>query len=64
MRANLLGNGTGACALGLQEKFLTLVFNVPYEENYEMFKESMEDFLNYSIYWEEEIKRYIEEKNK
>jgi len=65
MRANLLGNGTGTCALGLddQEKFLTLVSTLLYEDNYEMFKEFMEDFLNYSIYWKEEIQGYLQKRN-
>lgn len=65
MRANLIGNGTGKCSIGLDkdEKFLTLVSSFPYEDNYELFKESLEDFLNYLIYWENEIKIYIESLN-
>ncbi len=60
MKANLLGEGTGNGAIGLDnsEKFLTLIHKMPYEENYQIFKESMEDFVNYLIYWEEEIKRF------
>ena len=61
MRANLIGNGTGKCSIGVdkEEKFLTLVHSLPYEDNYELFKESLEEFLNYLVYWEEEVKKYL-----
>lgn len=57
MRANLLGQGTGGAALGIDqdEKFLTLSLGLPYELNYKTFKESVEDFINYLIYWREEV---------
>lgn len=60
MKANLLGEGTGNGAIGLDasEKFLTLTHKIPYEENYQTFKESVEDFANYLIYWEEEIRKF------
>lgn len=60
MKANLLGEGTGNGAIGLDnnEKFLTLTHKMPYEENYQVFKEAVEDFVNYLFYWEEEIKRF------
>src|SRR5271163_4516856 len=49
MRANLLGQGTGGARIGLDadEKLLTLSLGLPYEMNYQVFKESLEDFVNY-----------------
>ena len=60
MRANLLGQGTGGCRIGLDanEKVLTLSLGLPYEINYPIFKEKFEDFINYVIYWREEIGKF------
>jgi hypothetical protein len=60
MRANLLGQGTGSCRIGLSsdEKVLTLSLGLPYEINYPTFKEKFEDFINYVIYWREEIAKF------
>ena len=60
MRANLLGQGTGANRIGLDadEKFLTLSLGLPYELNYQTFKETVEDFVNYLIYWREEVTKF------
>jgi hypothetical protein len=60
MRANLLGQGTGGCRIGLDanEKLLTLSLGLPYEINYPIFKEKFEDFINYVIYWREEIAKF------
>lgn len=60
MRANLLGQGTGGCRIGLEqnEKVLTLSLGLPYEMNYSTFKERFEDFINYVIYWREEIEKF------
>ncbi len=57
MKANLLNQGTGGSTIGLDinEKFLTLSIAMPYELNYQGFKEKLEDFVNYVIYWREEI---------
>lgn len=57
MKANLLGEGTGHSTIGMDkdEKFLTLSYQMTYEDNYAIFKEKMEDFVNYIIYWEEEL---------
>jgi hypothetical protein len=59
MRANVLGQGTGGSSIGIDadEKFLTLSLGLPYELNYKMFKESVEDFVNYLIYWRDEVAR-------
>ena len=57
MRANLLGQATGGCRIGLSqnEKVLTLSLGLPYELNYSVFKEKFEDFVNYLVYWREEM---------
>lgn len=57
MKANLFGQGTGGAAIGFDpdEKFLTLSLTLSYEMNYQHFKEKLEDFVNYLIYWKEEI---------
>jgi hypothetical protein len=63
MRANLLGQGTGGTRIGLDpnEKFLTLSLGLPYELNYQRFRETLEDFVNYLIYWREEVKKFENE---
>ncbi len=60
MRANLLGQGTGGTRIGLDsdEKFLTLSLGLPYELNYQKFRETIEDFVNYMIYWREEVTKF------
>ncbi|GAB4185564.1 MAG: hypothetical protein Tsb0015_02570 [Simkaniaceae bacterium] len=65
MRANFLGQGTGKSVIGLdaEEKDLTLAFTIPYEVNYLEFKEKLEDFVNYTEYWREEIKKFKELKS-
>ncbi|HEU64005.1 MAG TPA: hypothetical protein ENH96_01275 [Chlamydiae bacterium] len=57
MRANLLGQGTGRCRIGMdmKEKFLTLSYLIDYEVNYIVFKEKFEDFVNYINFWKKEI---------
>ncbi|MES2199653.1 MAG: type III secretion system chaperone [Chlamydiota bacterium] len=59
MKANFLGQGTGEQIIGmnLDEKFLTLSRSITYEINYPKFKEILEDFTNYLIYWTGEVKR-------
>ncbi len=60
MRANHLGQLTGANRIGLSpdEKFLTLSSAMPYEVNYRTFRDSLEDFVNFLVYWREEIKKH------
>jgi len=64
MRANFLGQGTGGARIGLDadEKVLTLSIGFPYEMNYQHFKESVEDFVNYIVYWRDEIAKFEQEK--
>lgn len=61
MKANLLGQGTGGGAIGIDpsEKFLTLSLTLPFEVNYKTFHESLEDFLNYIDFWKEEIPTFL-----
>jgi hypothetical protein len=65
MRANLLGQGTGGTRIGMdsEEKFLTLSLGLPYELNYQLFRETIEDFVNYAIYWREEVAKFENEEN-
>ena len=60
MKANFLGKSTAGAAIGLdaQEKFLTLSLTIPYDITYKAFKDTIEDFTNYLIYWREEIERH------
>ncbi len=60
MKANFLGQGTGGATLGLKEdeSFLTLSLGLPYEMNYKMFKESLEEFTNFLDYWKKETARH------
>lgn len=63
MRANLLGQATGNCRIGIDvdEKTLTLSLGLPYELNYQAFRHNVEDFINYLIYWREEIAKFDNE---
>jgi hypothetical protein len=65
MRANLLGQGTGLTRIGIDadEKSLTLSLGLPYELNYQSFKETVEDFMNYLIYWREEVTKFENEES-
>lgn len=57
MQANLLGQGTGGSIIGCDknEKNLTLSLHIPYEINYSTFKEKVEDFVNYLLFWQDKI---------
>ncbi|HSX26973.1 MAG TPA: type III secretion system chaperone [Chlamydiales bacterium] len=63
MRANLLGQGTGGSRIGMDEgeKSLTLSLGLPYEMSYQAFRENIEDFVNYLIYWREEVAKFEKE---
>ncbi|HSX03503.1 MAG TPA: type III secretion system chaperone [Rhabdochlamydiaceae bacterium] len=61
MKANFLGQGTlgGVIGLDKDENFLTLSFDLPYDMNYRLFREAVEDFANILDYWKEEISRFL-----
>lgn len=63
LRANLLGQGTGGARIGLSanERFLTLSLGLPYEMNYQAFREKLEDFINYLVYWREEVTKFMKQ---
>lgn len=65
MRANLLGQGTGGARIGLDEdeKTLTLSLGIPYEMNYQTFREHLEKFVNYLVYWREEVAKFEKEES-
>lgn len=60
MKANLIRQGTGGGAIGIDptEKYLTFSLSLSFEVNYNIFKESLEDFVNYVSYWRDEIPRF------
>ena len=60
MRANLLGQGTGGSRIGLDEdeKNLTLSLGLPYDMNYNAFKEAFEDFVNHLVYWRGAVAKF------
>ena len=62
MRANFLGQGTGGARIGMDadENFLTLSLGFSYDMDYQTFKESVEDFVNYVAYWREETTKFEE----
>ncbi|MCC6128175.1 MAG: type III secretion system chaperone [Chlamydiae bacterium] len=64
MRANFLGQGTAGSRIGLdtQEKFLTLSLGLPYEVDYRAFKQHLEEFVNYLVYWRDQIGKFEQEK--
>ena len=57
MKANYLGQGTGNSIISIDpnEKFLTLSSLIAYEVNYKMFRDLLEDFVNYLSFWKKEI---------
>lgn len=61
MKANLMGQGTGGAAIGIDahEKYLTFSQTLPFEVNYKVFHDTLEDFFNFIDYWREEIPRYL-----
>ena len=60
MKGNFLGQGTGGATIALDEneKFLTLSLVLPYDMNYKVFKDALEDFVNFLKYWREELIRH------
>ncbi len=60
MKANFLYQGTDGSKIGVdeEEKNLTLTRALSYEVKYDEFKESLEDFVNFVIYYRNEIENH------
>lgn len=60
MKGNYMGVGTGGAALGLDasEKVLTLSLYIPYEVRFGEFRDYLEDFVNYSAYWDDAVHNF------
>ena len=60
-KANYLGQGTGDSIISIHpdEKFLTLSTLIAYEVNYKMFRDLIEDFVNYLAFWQKEINKKV-----
>ncbi len=58
--ANMFGNGTDGCTLGLTEdgEQLILSRSIDYEVNFQEFTDVIEDFLNAVDLWRQEAKAY------
>jgi len=57
MRANFLGQGTKGAVIALDDalQHFLLILSVTEELNYRIFKETVEDFVNYLNYWKKRI---------
>ncbi len=64
-KANYLGQLTGQNRLGMSgdEKFLTLSFGIPYEMSYRGFRETLEDFIQFLLYWREEMEHFEQQQS-
>ena len=64
MKANLMGQGTGGGAIGIDPtgSFFTFSQNLRLEVDESTFKEAIEDLLNYTSYWREEITNFYQER--
>lgn len=58
---NLFGQGTKGAVIGLndEKKQLTLIQDIPYNIDYEVFRDTLEDFMNTVDFWREESHNYI-----
>lgn len=63
MKANFLGQGTKGAAIAIDDNVKNFIFtlSVPEELQYRLFKDRVEDFVNYLNYWKKTI---IHEKQK
>lgn len=64
-KANYLGQLTGLARIGLSAdgKFLTLLAGMPYEMSYRNFREALEDFINFLLYWRSEIEQFEQQQS-
>jgi hypothetical protein len=60
-KANYLGQGTGNSIISIDpdEKFLTLSTRIAYEVNYRMFRDLIEEFVNYLSFWKKEVNKKV-----
>lgn len=58
MRANFLGQGTKGAVISIDETIQNILFtlSIPEQINYRLFKEKVEDFVNYLYYWKSKLK--------
>ncbi|MCP5492516.1 MAG: type III secretion system chaperone [Chlamydiales bacterium] len=56
-KANLVGQGTGRCRIGLDAdgKQLVMVMHDPEDISYQGFKERTEEFANFVDYWKDQL---------
>lgn len=64
MKANFLGQGTKGGVIAIDDNLKNFIFtlSVPEELQYRLFKERVEDFVNYLNYWKKNIVREKQEK--
>ncbi len=57
MKANFLGQGTKGSVIAIDDALQNFLFtlSVPEEVNYRLFKERLEEFINYLEYWKKRI---------
>jgi hypothetical protein len=57
MKANFLGQGTKGSSIAIDDAVQNFLFtlSVPEEVNYRLFKERLEEFINYLEYWKKRI---------
>ena len=57
MKANFLGQGTKGSCIAIDDSVQNFLFtlSVPEEINYRLFKEKLEEFINYLEYWRKRI---------
>lgn len=57
MKANFLGQGTKGAAIAIDPSLKNFLFtlSITEEMNYRLFKETIEDFVNYLNYWKKRI---------
>ena len=60
MWGNLFGQGTGESTIGINAdgQYFTLSRTIPYELNYNDFKDLLEDFANYVDFWQTEVGKH------
>jgi hypothetical protein len=62
MKATLLGQGTGEGSLALSPdgKAVLFILALPFEMSFEIFREKLEDFVNFSLHWKKTVQEHRE----